>query len=191
MARRPRDIGTEAETWTVNYMRDRGWPAAERRKTTGSKDRGDINSGQPRMVVEVKADKALAYPEFLRQTEAERINAGAAVGVCVVKPPGVGKTRMDSWWMLMSSGTYDALAAMANWPTKGTFAVHWCEKDLLRQRAFNPGKVLAYSQSAISMIPDTKLRAGAKKLSISGWDMRFLYLPDGLQLLYLAGLGVD
>jgi hypothetical protein len=189
MARRPKDIGTQAETWTAAYMSHRGWPTAEKRRTAGGKDRGDINSGQPKLVVEVKADKGMAFPEFLRQTETERVNAGAAVGVCVVKPPGVGKQRMGRWWMLMSGGTYDALQYLAG---SENFMAWWYQgEDETSKRGFKTASWFKSAEEHLTLLPGTKLKPGLKRISSTGWDMRFLYLSDGLELLYKAGLGTD
>jgi len=181
-------IGAEAETWVVEYMSKRGWPNADRRKTNGAKDRGDVNSGQSKLVVEVKADKGLNYSEFLRQTEKERVSAGAAVGVCVVKPPGVGKRTMHRWWMLMASGTYDALRMMAG---PENFAAWFDDGSTLPGRSFHPGRCLAHAAEGLQSFPGTMLKPGATKIFRTGWDGRFLYLPDGLELLRLAGLAVD
>lgn len=187
MARRPKDIGTQAETWVAEYMSYHGWPDAEKRRTSGSKDRGDINSGQSKLVVEVKADKGMAFPEFLRQTEIERVNASAAVGVCVIKPPGFGKQRMDRWWMLMSGGTYDALQYLAG---PENFTALWYQGEHeTSKRGFKTAAWFVSAEKFLAQLPGTELKPGLRRISSTGWDMRFLYLSDGLELLYEAGLG--
>lgn len=194
MVNRAKNKGTSAETMVVRYLRSHGWPGAERRSLAGIKDQGDVNTGNRKLVIEVKADKGLAFPQFLRETETERVNAGAAVGVCVIKPPGVGKDRMGLWWMLLSSGTYAGLEMYAG---PENFMAWWYDE---RQhghvkekgsRAFKVDKCLVHAREVLKMSPGTKLKPGVQRVSSTGWDMRFLYLPDGLELLRLAGLATE
>lgn len=91
--------GTRAETMLVRYLRDRGFPYAERRALTGARDLGDI-TGTPGVVWEVKAGTRLLIPEWLRQTEVERNNAKADMGVLVVKPKGLGDANVGQWWAI-------------------------------------------------------------------------------------------
>ena len=39
---RPKDKGTQAESWGVEYLQSSGFPYAERMTLSGAKDRGDI-----------------------------------------------------------------------------------------------------------------------------------------------------
>jgi hypothetical protein len=188
---KPKRKGTAAETFVVRYAKKNGFPAAVRKVQKGSKDEGDIDLC-PHVVVEVKADTSLAYPQFLRETEAERVNAGAAVGVCVVKPPGVAEGRMNLWWMLMGAGTYDALEFLADGANfMASFLVQSEMTDYQGKRPakFKPGELLAQRTEHLRMMPGTRLKPGAARVSSTGWDMRFLYLPDGLELLRWAGFG--
>lgn len=91
--------GTSAETAVVNYLQLRGWPYAERRALHGSNDRGDI-TGTPGICWEVKAGSRLCIPEWMRQTETERLNDGATLGVLVVKPVGIGTGQVNRWWAI-------------------------------------------------------------------------------------------
>ena len=91
--------GTAAETAVVNYLRANGWPYAERRALAGGKDKGDV-TGTPGVVWEVKAGSRLAIPEWVRETEIEKENAGVGVGLLVVKPKGVGAARVCCWWAI-------------------------------------------------------------------------------------------
>jgi hypothetical protein len=189
---KPKRIGTAAETAVNRFAQKNGFPGSVRKVQKGSKDEGDLDLC-PHVIVEVKADKSLNYPEFLRQAKAEKENAGAAVGVVVVKPPGVAESRMGLWWMLLDAGTYDALEFlagsqnfMASWLTQSEMA-DWAGKRPLR---FKPGELLAQKAEHLRMMPGTKLKPGAARVSRTGWDMRFLYLPDGLELLRWAGFGL-
>lgn len=101
MKRRPKDIGTAAETAVVRYLQANGWPSAERRALRGGSDAGDI-TGTPGVCWEVKArgrtvsDAQIA--DWLAETETERRNAGADVGVLVVRR---AYARPDYWWAVL------------------------------------------------------------------------------------------
>lgn len=182
--------GTEAETAVTLAMRSTHWPSAERRTLSGSQDKGDINTGNSRLVIEVKADKALEYPRYLRETEIERVNAGADLGVCVIKPPGLGQRRVGYWWMLMSDATWHQLHDV---PSKGDNyyrgpTILWFTGSKDVGRAFRPGRWL---EEAGHFIRDQAMSAhpGAHKISRAAGGMRFVYLSTGLQLLADCGYG--
>lgn len=88
--------GTASESAVVDHLRAAGWPAAERRALNGSKDRGDV-AGLPGIVLEVKSGARIELPAWLRETETERVNDGAIYGLLVVKPKGMGTTRVGDW----------------------------------------------------------------------------------------------
>lgn len=99
-----REKGTRAETIVTSYLQGRGWPHAERRAMSGAKDRGDI-AGVPGVVWEVKSGARLKIPDWLAQTETERVNDRATFGVLVVKPKGLGALRVADWWAVLKLGT--------------------------------------------------------------------------------------
>lgn len=76
--------GTSFETSVVNYLKT-WWPHAERRTLHGSLDKGDIAGTDPRLAWECKNQKKLELSQWLLETEQERINANAEVGILVVK----------------------------------------------------------------------------------------------------------
>lgn len=82
--------GTSFETLIVEFLRNNGWPEAERRALAGVNDKGDI-AGVPRVAWECKNHKTLSLSAWLIETETERVNAGADVGVLVVKRKGYGQ----------------------------------------------------------------------------------------------------
>jgi hypothetical protein len=88
--------GTLAERLVVEYLREQGWPSAERRALSGNKDRGDV-TGTPGLVWEVKSAARITLPEWLRETETERGNAQSDFGILVVKPKGYGVGRIGEW----------------------------------------------------------------------------------------------
>lgn len=83
-----RQKGTLHETNVVAFLRDNGFPYAERRALNGQFDKGDITGCGP-LVFECKNHKELAFAEWLRETEVERVNANADFGIVVAKRRGV------------------------------------------------------------------------------------------------------
>jgi hypothetical protein len=83
-----RQKGTLHETNVVKFLRDHGFPYAERRALNGQYDKGDITGTGP-LVWECKNHKTLALSEWIQETEQERVNADAEFGVLVVKRRGV------------------------------------------------------------------------------------------------------
>lgn len=92
--------GTAAESTVVGYLKTNGWPHAERRALNGSKDRGDV-AGVPCIVIEVKSGARLEIPAWMRETETERDNDHADYGLLVIKPKGVGVTRVAEWPVIL------------------------------------------------------------------------------------------
>lgn len=111
---RSRDIGTVAETAVVAYLRTHGWPNAERRALAGAHDLGDV-TGTPGLVWEIKAGRAAEAAsdgligDWLEETETERRNAGADLGVLVTKRAGFGPARAASWHAHLDLTSFYAL----------------------------------------------------------------------------------
>lgn len=76
--------GTAFETAVVTYLREHGFPTAERRALAGTLDRGDI-AGIPDVAIECKAVQAITLAAFVDETERERRNADATYGITVIK----------------------------------------------------------------------------------------------------------
>jgi hypothetical protein len=70
--------GTAFETRLVKYLRENGFPYAERRALSGSLDRGDI-TGIPGVVIECKNEKKYDLARYMDETLKEQANAGAQV----------------------------------------------------------------------------------------------------------------
>lgn len=104
--RRPRDIGTAVETATVRYLQEHGFPHAERRSLKGVLDQGDV-TGTPGICWEIKGGHAAENASdgqiaaWLAETETERFNAGADVGVLVVKRKGISAANAGRWWAIL------------------------------------------------------------------------------------------
>ena len=96
-----RQKGTLAETALIGYLRDNGFGGAERRALHGAHDQGDV-TGTPGICWEVKNHKRYAIPEWLDETADEAHNADADHGILIVKPNGVGTTRVGDWWAILT-----------------------------------------------------------------------------------------
>ena len=84
MANPSKAKGTAWESAVVEYLRTHGFPWAERRALSGSADKGDV-SGIPGVVIEAKACREITLASFMDEVAIETGNAGASVGVAVVK----------------------------------------------------------------------------------------------------------
>lgn len=120
MANRPKNIGTAAETAVVRAARTRGFPQADRLTLTGRHDRGDIGLC-PGVILEVKAGQAAKtasdglIASWLLETDRERRNAGASIGILVTARAGIGAGNAHRWWahlrlevvaLLIDQGSY-------------------------------------------------------------------------------------
>jgi hypothetical protein len=103
---RPKAIGTKAETTVARFLAANGFPHAERRALRGTLDAGDI-TGTPGLCWEVKGGNAARSASdglvetWLAETEAERLNANADLGVLVLQRAGVGPANAGRWWAVM------------------------------------------------------------------------------------------
>lgn len=107
MVNKSKAKGTAAESAVVKAARTRGFPHSERVVLHGSTDQGDIRltpALTAGVVVEVKGGKAAERASdqqitaWLAETEKERVNAGAALGVLVTRRPGIGLPNAHRWW---------------------------------------------------------------------------------------------
>jgi G:T-mismatch repair DNA endonuclease (very short patch repair protein) len=90
--------GTAAETAVVRYLREHGFPHAERRALHGTADKGDI-TGAGQVVWEVKNHKQLSLAEWIKELEAEMTNAGVDVGAVIAKKRGT--TDPGEWYAIL------------------------------------------------------------------------------------------
>ena len=112
---RPRDKGTFAETAVTDYLGSSGFPYAERIALGGSKDKGDVKVC-PGIISEVKNCATIKLPQWFREVTAEKENAGAKHAFLVVKPAGIGRTRVGQWWAGMLLGDLAELMVEAGGP---------------------------------------------------------------------------
>lgn len=93
--------GTAAETALVKYLRDHGFPNAERRALTGEFDQGDV-TGTPCLAWEVKNHRSYKFPEWIKEAKDEAKNAKADLGILVVKPNKIGLTSANKFWAVLT-----------------------------------------------------------------------------------------
>ena len=132
MKRRPRDIGTAAETAAKRWLQDNGWPDADRQPLRGTRDCGDLTvCRSPLIVAEVKAGNAAETApsgligQWLAQTETERVNAGAVLAVLIVRrhrrPVGLWDAHMPAaGWLTLFDGSTDAAGWDSPWPLRAS-----------------------------------------------------------------------
>lgn len=104
--------GTAWETRGVAYLRERGWPYAERRALHGNHDRGDV-AGIPGLVVEFKAAKRHELAAWVDEANTEAINARADLGVAWVKRRG--RSSPGDGFVVMDGETFTFLLAAAGY----------------------------------------------------------------------------
>lgn len=99
-------IGTAHTTAVINYLRPHGFGNAELRNLAGIYDKGDI-VGTPGVVWECKGGHAaetasdLLVAQWLTETERERRNASADIGVLVLKRKAVGAVNAGRYWAVL------------------------------------------------------------------------------------------
>ena len=112
MANPSKAKGTAWETAVVGYLRDNGFPWAERRALNGATDKGDV-SGIPGVVIEAKAERQISLAGYMDEVAIEVANANASVGVAVVKRQN---RSVDQGYAVMTLATLAALLADEDTP---------------------------------------------------------------------------
>ncbi len=121
MVNRPRNIGTAAESAVVRVLHANGFPHAERRQLRGNLDCGDV-TGTPGVVWEVKGGTAARTASdgqvaaWLAETDRERLNAAADIGVLVVARKGIGAANAGRWWVVLPMWQAAWAARPNTWP---------------------------------------------------------------------------
>jgi hypothetical protein len=96
---RSRAKGTAAESAVVKYLRDAGFPAAERRALAGSLDKGDV-TGVPDWTLEIKNCARDGLPGWMDELAKEIVNAATRHGAVVHKRRGKGSA--GEWFATMT-----------------------------------------------------------------------------------------
>ncbi len=107
--------GSAAELAVAKWLRKLGWIHAERSRAGWQDDRGDID-GLPGVCIEVKAEKKIDIPGYLRELEVEMENAKAWTGTVIIKRRG--STNVDDWYAVMPAKIWGELMLMLDQPTQ-------------------------------------------------------------------------
>jgi hypothetical protein len=102
--------GSAWERAIVEHLKAAGWPFAERRLAGAAKDRGDI-AGVVGVVIEAKNTATARLAEWIAETEDERQNDGAWLGVVWHKRKG--KTSAADGYVTMTGAQFTQLLARA------------------------------------------------------------------------------
>ena len=103
--------GSAAELAVAKWLRKLGWIYAERSRCGWSDDRGDID-GMPGVCIEVKNEKRIDLPGYLRELEVEMANAQAWTGTVIVKRRG--SMNVDDWYAVMPAKVWGELMVMVD-----------------------------------------------------------------------------
>ncbi|MFI7628440.1 hypothetical protein [Microbispora rosea] len=131
-----KEKGTAAETAVVKVLRANGFPHAERRTLKGIHDQGDI-TGCIGLCFEVKGGDAAKNASdnqitaWIAETETERINASADIGILVVQRRGVGPANADRWWAILRCNAWILGATKHDFPVR----MHLADACTLLRRA--------------------------------------------------------
>jgi hypothetical protein len=107
--------GSAAELAVAKWLRKLGWIHAERSRAGWTDDRGDID-GLPGICIEVKNEKKIDIPGYLRELEVEMENAKAWTGTVIIKRRG--STNVDDWYAVMPAKVWGELMLMLDQPTR-------------------------------------------------------------------------
>lgn len=139
-----RNRGADAERELVRWLRENGWPGAERAVRTGyrtsnrvSADPGDV-TGTPGLVWQVKYTTRFEWPAVfaanLAETEAQRAAAGADHGLLVQRRPRASDA--GKWWVHVTGRSFAVLLTGRDAPEFDCVArVTVAELALLLRRA--------------------------------------------------------
>ncbi len=95
--------GTAAETAVVRYLHEEGFPQVERRTLSGSYDRGDV-AGLTGIAVEVKACRTMALGSWVDESQVEKVNAEARIGVVWHKR--IRHSNPGDWFVTMTGADF-------------------------------------------------------------------------------------
>lgn len=96
----------------MEYLQHNGFPFAERIALAGAADKGDVKVC-PGVISEVKNCASKKLPAWFRELAAEIKNANAEHGFLLMKPEGIGRTRVGQWWAGMLVGDFEKLCIQA------------------------------------------------------------------------------
>ena len=106
--------GWAGEAPVLARLIDRGFFRAFRLRTQGRFDKGDIG-GIDGVCIEVKNVGRYDFPGWMKELRTEKENLEAETGALVVKPRGVGETRVGQWWAILTLDDYIDLLIRAGY----------------------------------------------------------------------------
>ena len=109
---RARSKGTAWESAIVTFLRDQGWPNAERRPLNGANDRRDI-ARILGVVIEAKSAARVELAAWLDEAQREAVNDRAVHGVVWFKRRG--KTSPGDGFVLLDGETFVRLLQEAGY----------------------------------------------------------------------------
>lgn len=109
--------GSAAELAVAKWLRLLGWTNAERSRAGWTDDRGDID-GIPGVCIEVKNEKRIDLPGYLRELEVEMKNAKAWAGAVIVKRRG--SSDPADWYAVMPAQKWAELLLELDQPNNPT-----------------------------------------------------------------------
>jgi hypothetical protein len=109
--------GSSAELAVAKWLNKLGWIHAERSRAGWTDDRGDID-GIPGVCIEVKNEKRIDLPGYLRELEVEMKNAKAWAGAVIVKRRG--STNPADWYAVMPAQKWAELLLELDQPNNPT-----------------------------------------------------------------------
>lgn len=109
MSTRSRRRGTSWEREVVEWLREQGYPHAERRQLDGKGDRGDI-AGLPGVVIQCKNTAVAALGEGMKELEEQMQNDHATFGFVALRRKRYGTSRS---YAIMTLGQAEELICLA------------------------------------------------------------------------------
>lgn len=125
MVNRSKNIGTKAETATVRFAQEFGYPFADRQPLRGNKDQGDVLFC-PGFIGEVKGGDAARYASdaqiqsWLVETTVERDNANADMAILVVAR---WRQPTSRWWGVMWASDVVGLSSEGGDPAQHSLII--------------------------------------------------------------------
>lgn len=92
----------------------RGFPRTYRLGKQGTKDKGDIG-GIDGVCIEVKNQKTYAIAGWMKELAIEKVNKAARIGALIIHPKGIGLTRVNQWWVVMTVADFQTLLIEAGY----------------------------------------------------------------------------
>ena len=105
--------GSAAELAVAKWLNRLGWTGAERSRAGWTDDRGDID-GIPGVCIEVKNEKRIDLPGYLRELEVEMKNAKSWAGAVIVKRRGSADPA--DWYAVMPAQKWAELLLIIDQP---------------------------------------------------------------------------